>query len=376
MPDQDSCQPDQPPVFTPASTPVQPTAWLTLALALPAPRDISASNIGDQVVNPAATQAATPAEGPSKDGNTLEAAPVPILAEAGLLASGKPVNTMDDARQAALTLRGDWQAIQDQAAKPKVQAGTLQKGQDPASLAFRGEVVNLAKAPQPNGHQAGQRQHHEAQGDKSKTGLPEAAVQPSVEDGKPGSESPKVAEAYASHSPSSGAVTAESAQPPAPPPAPGQPARAAASAPVANQPAVDKAGSDPIRSLEFKVTERNAPSVSLQVNDRGGRIEVAVRSADAALNQQLQSQLSSLTDRLQTRGLTMENIRTVEAPHSGDLSQQFSRDQRGQDSQGHSPWPRDHQPAQQGQPHSGRDRGLFRWADEVDEQPASSRKGR
>lgn len=381
-PDEDSCQPNQPPVTAPACAPVVPAAWLPLAFALPVPRD-ACGDANHQGVSSAPVLAAIHTEGLSRDGNAPEAASVSILTEAALPASTKPVSALAGAHQGELALRGDWQAVgvQDQAtsesARPRVQAGTPSKSQDQASLAFRGELVNLPKGLQPSGHQTGQGQHHDDRGDRSRTGLPEAAVQPAAEEVKPGSEPSIAVEAYASPTPSSGAATVPApAQPVTPPPAPGEPARAAAAAPVADSPAVENAGSDPIRSLEFKVTEGSAPSVSLQVNDRGGRIEVAVRSADAALNQQLQSQLSSLTDRLQTRGLTMENIRTVEASHSGDLSQQFSRDQRGQDSQGHSPWPRDHQPAQQGQPHSGRDRGLFHWADEVDEQPASSRKGR
>lgn len=171
-------------------------------------------------------------------------------------------------------------------------------------------------------------------------------------------------------------ATENFAMPAATPQTPLEPSRLAAAAAGPEPVSIEKSSSEPLQSMEFKITERNSPGVSLQVNDRGGRIEVTVRSADAALNQQLQSQLSILTDRLQTRGLAMENIRTIESAHAGDLTQQFQRDSRGQDAPSHSPWHRGQHSSQQGSDHQGRDRGLFRWSDEVDEQPAFRRKGR
>ena len=318
-----------------------------------------------------------------------------------------------------MTLQGAWEAVNHQvlstaeAPSRSAPAQEQQSSQASEELAFRGEVVELAGAkladslPQakpsvPDGPaagvtaekalgQTGQQtsgqdnpsgdapQPEPARDDRSKVrtqDVPMRAAPQGVRIVDSASQSRPAAESPASLTPPPAPRTSpEASRPVAPPPAPGAGARAAASAPI-EQPQVDNQSTESVHSLEFKISERNAPAVSLHVNDRGGRIEVAVRSADSALTQQLQSQLSSLTEKLETRGLAMENIRTVESKHSGDLSQGFNREQRGQDSQGHSMWHKDSQPTPQGQPQSGRDRGLFRWADEVDEEPATSRKGR
>jgi hypothetical protein len=72
-------------------------------------------------------------------------------------------------------------------------------------------------------------------------------------------------------------------------------------------PAIDSAARPAIaRQISLKLAGADATNVDVQVRERAGRIEVAVRAGDSELNKSLQSDLGDLVSRLENRGFKTE----------------------------------------------------------------------
>ena len=94
-----------------------------------------------------------------------------------------------------------------------------------------------------------------------------------------------------------------------PRPIPNEPAKAAPTLTkeITQEPASDSTARPAIaRQISLKLTGADATNVDVQVRERAGRIEVAVRTGDSELNKSLQSELGDLVSRLENRGFKTE----------------------------------------------------------------------
>jgi len=94
-----------------------------------------------------------------------------------------------------------------------------------------------------------------------------------------------------------------------PRPIPNEPAIAAPILPkeINQEPAIDSTPRPALaRQISLKLTGADATNVDVQVRERAGRIEVAVRTGDSELNKSLQSDLGDLVSRLENRGFKTE----------------------------------------------------------------------
>ncbi|MEN6600887.1 MAG: hypothetical protein ABFD86_00620 [Bryobacteraceae bacterium] len=76
---------------------------------------------------------------------------------------------------------------------------------------------------------------------------------------------------------------------------------------------VDAAQPRTARDIVVQIPADNSNKVEVQVAERGGEVRVAVRTADAALNQSLRTELGSLVARLETAGYRADSITSPES---------------------------------------------------------------
>jgi hypothetical protein len=120
-----------------------------------------------------------------------------------------------------------------------------------------------------------------------------------------------------------------------------------------------------VQDITVRIAQPEAPSVDLHVTQRGGEIQVAVRTPDAALQTSLRQNLNVLTTSLERAGYRADAI----APSSAASSQTNSRELDSESSHDASADSRDRrqQPQQQHQQQQNqRDQRAARWLDELE----------
>ena len=83
----------------------------------------------------------------------------------------------------------------------------------------------------------------------------------------------------------------------------------------------------PARQISLKLTGPDSTKVDLQLTDRAGKLQVAVRTPDHALAKSMQSDLSELVGRLENRGFKAEAWIPTSGRHAEATAtpQQFSQ---------------------------------------------------
>ena len=143
-----------------------------------------------------------------------------------------------------------------------------------------------------------------------------------------------------------------------------QPAACAAAAPVVpNADPHSSPVSQPVREVSLRLAvggpESSSASVDVQLAERAGRVQVAVRTADQDLAKSLQGNLSDLVGRLEEKGLKTEAWTPALGQHGGLALQEASSSSANQDAS-HRSGSQDTPPDSRGQHQSGQ-RRQGRW---------------
>lgn len=104
----------------------------------------------------------------------------------------------------------------------------------------------------------------------------------------------------------------------------------------------------PIREISFRLAAASA-SVDVQVAQRGGKVQVAVRTADQDLAQSLQTNLGELVGRLEDKGFKAETWAPMAAPHGSAAVREPSNSANSQGQSDHSAYQGRQQDQRQGQ---------------------------
>jgi hypothetical protein len=121
----------------------------------------------------------------------------------------------------------------------------------------------------------------------------------------------------------------------------------------------------PIREISFRLAAASA-SVDVQVAQRGGKVQVAVRTADQDLAQSLQTNLGELVGRLEDKGFKAETWAPIAAPHGSAAVREPSNSANSQNQSEHSAYQGGQQDQRQGQRESNQ-RQQERWKMQFEE---------
>jgi hypothetical protein len=121
----------------------------------------------------------------------------------------------------------------------------------------------------------------------------------------------------------------------------------------------------PIREISFRLAAASA-SVDVQVAQRGGKVQVAVRTADQDLAQSLQTNLGELVGRLEDKGFKAESWTPIAAPHGSAAVREPSSSANSQNQSDHSADQGRQQDQRQGQ-HQSNQRQQERWKMQFEE---------
>jgi hypothetical protein len=91
---------------------------------------------------------------------------------------------------------------------------------------------------------------------------------------------------------------------------------AAPASPVSEPAEAERATAQPLQSIDLHLDDDAQNKVSLRLTDRGGHIEVTVRSSDSSLVRSMQGGVSQLSEKIAQQGYKVESS-TTESAHSG-----------------------------------------------------------
>jgi hypothetical protein len=120
----------------------------------------------------------------------------------------------------------------------------------------------------------------------------------------------------------------------------------------------------PARQIALRVSDGESSNVDVQVRERAGKVQVAVRTTDSQLSQSLQSDLGDLVSRLESKGYKTEAWTAAGFQHSAAPTPGASANTGAQSEQSGSGGGSQHQPQQQQQQSPHRHP---RWAQTFDE---------
>jgi hypothetical protein len=163
------------------------------------------------------------------------------------------------------------------------------------------------------------------------------------------------------------AVVATFERPADPAPTEKTPASAAPAAPEELHAVQDESQMRPapaLKDISLQVTQPSHGKVQVRVNEQGGELHVAVKTADADLTHDLRQGLSDLVDRLQQNGFRTETWHPVHGTSAPAAAAESSN--AGNEPQGGDPQQRQGQPQQGGEQQNQNSLNRPRWVEELE----------
>jgi hypothetical protein len=121
----------------------------------------------------------------------------------------------------------------------------------------------------------------------------------------------------------------------------------------------------PIREISFRLAAASA-NVDVQLVQRAGKVQVAVRTTDQELGQSLQTNLGELVGRLEDKGFRTETWTPVAAQHGSAAAREPSNSANSQNQSDNSSSQGRQQNQRQGQ-HESNQRQQHRWNTQLEE---------
>ena len=142
-----------------------------------------------------------------------------------------------------------------------------------------------------------------------------------------------------------------------------------------DSPGREATASQPIREISFRLAAAST-NVDIQVAQRAGKVQVAVRTSDQELSESLQANLGDLVGRLQDKGFRTETWTPVTAQHGSAAASEPSQSGHNDSPAGDSGWGGGQQQQQQRHPEQEPNQPQpRRWKTQLEESLSASSAG-